>query len=192
MMMTARIGIVLQALLALAAAGLPQTKEYLTPKEIAKVQDAQEIDERVKVYMEAAELRLKTSEERLTGKESQPGDPLEFFSVEDLLDGYYSCLRSVMINLDDAFGKPGANAEKLKKALKSLQSTTQRAEKDLAVLKKLAEEKRLEGVWNRVNVSLDITRGAKDGAELGLSRLSGDKEKPAKPPQALPYPQSVR
>jgi len=185
MIMAARIGLLLQAMLALTitAAGSPQVKEYLTPKEVERIQDAQAIDERVKIYMDAAELRLKTAEERLTGKESQPGDPLEFFSIEDLLDGYYSCLHSVMINLDDVFGKPGADTEKLKKALKSLQDTTERAEKDLAVLKKMAEEKRLEEVWNRVNQSLDITRGARDGAELGLSRLSGDKEKPARPPQ---------
>lgn len=183
--MAARTGLLMQAMLALAvtAAGTPQVKEYLTPKEIERIQDAQEIDERVKIYMEVAELRLKTAEERLTGKESQPGDPLEFFSVEDLLDGYYSCLHSVMINLDDVFGKPGANTEKLKKALKSLQGTAGRAEKDLAVLKKLAEEKRLEAVWNRVNQSLDITRGARDGADLGLSRLPGDKENKTRPPQ---------
>jgi hypothetical protein len=186
MIIVSRPGLMLLAALALvsSAAGASQVKELLTPKEIEKIQDAQEIDERVKVYMEAAELRLKTSEERLTGKESQPGDPLEFFSVEDMLDGYYSCLRSVMINLDDAFGKPGANSERLKKALKNLRSTTERADKDLAVLKKLAEEKRLEEVWNRVNEALDITRGAGEGAELGLARLSSDKNKPAKPPHA--------
>jgi len=78
------------------------TREYLTPDEITKIQDAQEIDLRIKIYLQAGALRLKAAEERLNGKESAPGEPLEFYSVEEMLDGYYQIVRSVMINLDDA------------------------------------------------------------------------------------------
>jgi hypothetical protein len=158
-----------------------QTREFLTPKEIQQIQDAQEIDARVKIYLEAAALRLKTAEERLTGKESEPGDPLEFHTVEDMLDAYYRCIRSVMINLDDAVQKPRTDPDRLKKALKNLQGSTEKAQKDLALLKKLAEEKRIEKAWNLVNQALDITQGARDGAELGLSRFKDDKTKPRKP-----------
>ena len=67
--------------------GMPllPAKEFLTPKEIEKIQEAQELDKRVKLYLDAAALRLKTVEERFRGQESNPGDPLEFFSIEEML-----------------------------------------------------------------------------------------------------------
>ncbi len=152
-------------------------KEFLTPQEIAKIQDAQEIEERIKVYMEAASSRLKSAEDRLGGKESAPGDPLEFFSVADMLDSYYRIVRSVMFSLDDALQSRQTDKAKLGKALKNLKNTMEKATKDLQILKKIAEEKQNEEVWNMTNKALDITNGALEGAELGLS------QQPASPPK---------
>ncbi len=158
-------------------------KEYLTPEEITKIQDEQEIDRRTKIYLEAAALRLKVAEERLWGKESAAGDPMEFYSVEDMLEGYYQILRSVMINLDDAYQKPHVDRGKVAKALKSLRGSTGKALQDLEVLKKVAEEKKLETVWNLTEQALDITRGAREGAEFGLAGQPQDKgEKRRKKP----------
>jgi hypothetical protein len=149
-------------------------KEFLTEKEIALIQDAQEIDLRIKIYLEAAALRLKTAEERLYGKESLEGDPLEFFTPEDLLDGYYRILRSVMFSLDEAFQKPRSDQAKVRSALKALKKHTEQAAKDLEVLKKVAEEKQKEELWNLVNNAIDINSGAREGADSGLSRLPAD------------------
>ena len=161
----------------------PGSKEYLTQDEITKIQDAQEIDLRTKLYMQAAALRLKAAEERLNGKESAPGDPMEFFSVEDMLEGYYQIMRSVMINLDDAYQKPGDDRARIGKALKNLKESTDRALKDLEIIKAIAEEKKLEDVWNLTNRALDIARGAQEGAEVGLSSQPADaREKPKKKP----------
>jgi len=151
------------------AVSLPQ-KEFLTPKEIEKIQDAQEIEERIKIYLEAARLRLNTAEERLSGKESLEGDPFEFYTVEDMLDGYYRILRSVMFNLDDAAQKSNADRDKITKALKNLKETTEKGAKQLAGLKKTAEEKKLEKVWNLVNQAIDINNGAREGAEIALQK----------------------
>ena len=170
-------------------------KEYLTDKEIEKIQDTYDIDRRVKIYMEAAALRLKTAEERLTGKESEPGDPLEFFTPEDMLDGYYNIVKSVMMNLDDAAERPNRDngvyvasvenkspREKFSGALKTLKSETEKAVRQLEALKKIAEEKKKEELWNLVNSAIDITNGAHEGAEYGLSKQpsSPDKEKTKK------------
>ncbi len=165
------IALALGVLSTLLPAAVPETKEFLTPKEIEKIQEAQEIDKRAKIYAEAAALRLKTAEDRLSGKESEPGDPFEFFTIEEMLDGYCRILRSLMFNLDDAFQKPAADKGKLRKALETLESGTKKAEKDLQVLKHLTEEKRLEEAWNLVGQALDITRGAREGAESGLARI---------------------
>jgi len=153
-------------------------KEFLTAKEIEKIQDAQEVGQRVKIYLEAAGLRLKVAEERLNGKESEPGDPLEYYSVEEMVEGYYRVIRSVMLNMDEALEKPNTDREKFGKALKALKETTERAAKSLEVLKKVAEEKRNEELWNLVNLSIDITQGAHDGAVLGLSKHPEAKSKP--------------
>jgi len=146
-------------------------KEYLTPIEIGKIQEAQEVDKRIKIYLDAAALRLKSAEDRLNGKESAEGDTLEFFTPEEMLEGYYSILRSVMFNLDDAIEKPTADRGVLGKVLKSLKTSTEKAAKDLAILKKITEEKKNEQAWNLVNRAIEITEGAHDGALLGLSRF---------------------
>ncbi len=158
-------------------------KEFLTPQEITKIQDAQEIEKRIKIYMEAAELRIKSAEDRLNGKESAEGDPLEFFTVDDMLDGYYRIIRSVMLNLDDAAQKRGTDASKLTKALKNLKDTTERAGRQLEELKKIAEDKKLEKTWNLINQAIDINKGALEGAEIALSsRPASETAKPKKKP----------
>jgi hypothetical protein len=145
-------------------------KEYLTAKEIEKIQDNQEIDKRVRIYLDAAALRLKTAEQRLNGKESEPGDPLEFFSVPEMLDGYFQIMRSVMLNMDGASQNPGVDKGKIEKALRSLKESTERSSKDLAALKKIAEDKKLEDVWNLVNQAIDITNGAHEGSTDALAK----------------------
>ncbi len=153
-------------------------KEYLTPKEIEKIQDAQEIEPRIKIYLEAAALRLQAAEDRLNGKESAPGDPLEFFTVQDMLEGYCEIMKSVMMNLDQAYQKPrSGERENLGKALKNLKDSSERAQKNLAILKRMAEDKKDEETWNLVNKAIDITGGALEGARLGLSRQPAGPEK---------------
>jgi len=145
-------------------------KEFLTPAEILKIQDAPEIDKRIKIYLEAAALRLKTAEERLGGKESGAGDPLEFFTVEEMVEGYYRILRSVMFTLDDAVERP-KDPDALAKALKNLKDRTEKDAKSLEILHKIAEEKKKEELWNLVNQATEIASGAHDGAEGGLTRF---------------------
>jgi hypothetical protein len=144
-----------------------QGREFLTQQEIDRIQEAQEIDQRVKVYLEAAALRLKTVSERLAGKESQPEEPMEFFSVEDMLDGYYRILHAVMLNLEDAAHNPKTDQKKFQVAMKNLKSATEAAGKQLEGLKKIAEEQRKEQVWKLVGKAMEITKGAHDGAAAG-------------------------
>jgi hypothetical protein len=157
-------------------------KEFLTEKEIEQIQIAQEIHLRVKLYMEYAAARLAAAEDRLNGKESPEGDPFEFFSPEDMIDGYYRILSSVMITLDDAYQRADSvDLEYVKKALKSLKGSTENAAKRLDVLKRIAEEKQKEELWNLVNKAMDITKGAREGADYGLSMHPDPPEK--RPPK---------
>jgi hypothetical protein len=155
-------------------------KEFLTRKEIENIQDTHEIAARVKIYTEAALLRLRSAENRLVGKETVPGDPLEFFTPEDMLDGYYRILKSIMMNLDDAVQNPGTDRGAMGKALKNLKSSTEKAAEHLQILKKIAEDKKKEEFWNLANKAIEITNGAHDGAEYGLSKYPAPPEKKKK------------
>jgi hypothetical protein len=163
----------------LTASFIP-AREFLTDKEIEKIQDAQEIDLRIKIYLEAAELRLRVAEERLTGKEPVEGEPLEFYTPEDMLEGYFRIIKSVMMNLDEVAEKEGPNKALLGKTLKMLKSSTEKNSGQLQVLRKIAEEKRKEELWNRVNSAIDITNGAHEGAEYGLTKHPAPAEKEKK------------
>jgi hypothetical protein len=163
----AALGLIAHALIA------TPHNDFLTPQEIAKIQDAQEIDLRVKIYLEAGALRLKTVSDRLDGKESTPGDPLEFFSVEDMLDGYYKILHSVMLNLEDAASNPKTEPKKFQSAMKNLKAVTELGAKQLEMIKKVAEEQRREAPWKLAVRAIEINTGAYEGAVKALTRKAG-------------------
>ena len=148
-------------------------RDFLTEKEITKMQNTQDIDKRTGIYMGAASLRLRTALERFDGKDSEPGDDLEFYSFQDMLEDYYKIMDRIMLVVGDAFESPRSRENiNIKKALQTLKSESSGNLKRLAELMKLAEEKQNEELWNRVNSAIDITRGVLDGAEEGLSILA--------------------
>jgi hypothetical protein len=150
-------------------------KEFLTDKEISAIRENQEIGSRIRIYMDAAALRLKSAEERLTGKEPAQGDAFEFLTPEDMLDGYYRILKSVMSNLDEIYRSPRRN-EGFTSALKTLKGSTEKAVDQLRILKKIAEDQKKEQLWNLVNKAIDITNGAHEGAAQGLSQQPSPKK----------------
>ena len=159
-------------LLALALAAELHAKEFLTDKEIELIQDAQEIDSRTRVYLDAAESRLKAADEGL--QERSPRREIRWsFTAEDLIDAYCRIIDSVMHNLDETYRtsrKRIADPEKIRRALKALKGSAERNESELEILKRLAEEKQKEELWNLVNKAIEITQGAREGAEYGLSQ----------------------
>jgi hypothetical protein len=149
-------------------AGMP-AKDVLTEKEAIAIQENREINHRVILYMDAAMLRLKSAEERLTGKEPEQGDPFEFFAPEDLVQNYTRLLKTLMYNIDDVYQKPRKD-QNIGMALKSLKENTERTGKELAILKKIAEDQKKEQLWNLLNQAIDLTSEAFKGAESGLSQ----------------------
>jgi hypothetical protein len=163
----------------LTASGNPG-REFLTDKEIELIQAHHEIDMRVKLYLDFAASRLRTAEERLSGKESEPGDPFEFLAPEDMLGGYYRIFESIMMNLEDAHQKSDPlERSKVQRALKALKGATESDLKQLEILKKIAEEKDKEELWDLVNKAIDISSGAHKGAESGISKEPDPSEKKA-------------
>ena len=156
------------------------SREFLTQEEIAVVQGKQKIGPRIEYYLRIAALRLESARARLEGEETLPGDPLEFFTPEDMLDGYYRILNSVMLNLEEAYQKSGFDVASLQKALKELDKRTEEGSRALGVLETLAKERDNEELQRLVARAADITRGAREGATQALRSLeeeSGKKEK---------------
>ena len=160
-------------LLLLVAAPGARARDFLTEKEITKMKNIQDIDKRTGIYMDAAALRLSTALDRFEGKESEPGDAMEFYSRQEMLDDYYKIMDRVMLVVGDAFESPRRRENiNIKKALQTLKSESSANLKRLSALMKLAEEKDEEELWNSVNKALDITGGVLDGADEGLSILA--------------------
>ena len=168
------------ALLFFATGSVAWARDFLTDKEIKKMQNTQDIDRRTGIYMDAASLRLRTALERLDGKESSPGDDLEFYSRQDMLDDYYKIMDRIMLVVGDAFESPRLRENiNIKKALQTLKSESSGNLKRLAGLLKLAEEKQDEELCNHINSAIDITGGVLGGADEGLSILA-EREKEEK------------
>ena len=169
------------ALLFCASLSGAWARDFLTDKEITRMQNTQDIDRRTDIYMAAAALRLRSAQDRFEGKESEPGDAMEFFSREDMLDDYCKIMERVMLIVGDAFESPRRRENiNIKKALNTLKSESSGNLKKLYTLQKLAEEKRKEDLWNLVNRAIDITGGVLDGAEEGLSILAEREREEAK------------
>ena len=159
-------------------------RDFLTDQEIGLMQNVQSIDKRTGVYMDAAALRLQTVGDRFEGKASGPGDALEFYSHEEMLEDYYKILEHVMIVVGEAFDEPRRRENiNIKKALQHLKSEMPRNLDKLATLKRRAEEKKKEELWNRVNSAIDISDGVRDGADEGLSRIARREAEEAKDPR---------
>ena len=144
------------------------SREYLTEEEITLIQIKQRIDPRVKAYLKAAALRLRSAEARLRGEETEPGDPMEYFTPEDMLDGYYRILNSVMLNLEDANEKPRPDSDGIRKALKELRKRAEKFLPQLELLQKIAEEREDKELLRLIGRAVDITNGAFEGAKYAL------------------------
>jgi hypothetical protein len=57
-------------------------------------------------------------------------------------------------------------------ALKNLKSATEQAARPLEVLKKTAEERRREELWNLINKAIEINKGAREGAAAAIKKQS--------------------
>lgn len=167
------------SLLALGLFSAPGwAREFLTPKEIVEIREAQEIDRRTELYLKFAALRLSTYKERIKGVESKEGDPLEFFSVADLIYGFGSCLKAVESNLDEAVRYRRVETKRIVKALTLLKNFAGKSLPDLEAASKYAIEKKDETLYNTVQSAGEITQTAVEGSTEGLSMF--EKEEKAK------------
>jgi hypothetical protein len=153
-----------------AALAMP-FQEWMTPAEIVKFRDEQELAKRIGMYMSAAKLRLEKVGERLSGKSSAEGDPLEFHSATDLVLGCRSAIRAAMISIQDQVTYKKAENEEIIAALKELKGTTEDFRPALEKIQKQAIEKRDEPLYNAVKECAQYADSAARGAKSAIEKI---------------------
>jgi hypothetical protein len=134
-------------------------RDYLTDKEIELIQDTQSVASRARIYMEAAALRIKTAQDKLSNKEYAEGDPMEFLTPEDVLNDYGKILRSLQFTLESAIESPRHKGyETIGKALKYLKEETPKELRELKVLLQIAVEKHRDTFAERIKDAIDATQ----------------------------------
>jgi hypothetical protein len=162
---------------------LPATaQEWLTPAELQKLRDEQDVVKRTQLYMAAAKLRLETAEARLAGKSSKAGDPLEFHTQADLVGGCRSALRGAMLNIQDQITYKKLRGPELTKSLKTLKSSAESILPRLREILKTARDRLDEPLYRVTKDCIEFAESAVRGADQGLEKY---KSEPA--PEKKPY-----
>jgi hypothetical protein len=147
----------------------------LNEEEDGLVRDAQEIDERIKVFMKIADRRLNavangpaepTDEKakKQAEKELREWGPVPKVSRAELLDHYARAISEAIAKLEDAHERnPKSSA--LTRALKTLQEATGR---HLSILKSLGPLMKEEKETRALGKAIDQATEANDGAREAI------------------------
>jgi hypothetical protein len=150
-------------LVAASAARAQQKRDHLTEQEADWVREMQVIDQRIEVFIKAADRRLlvlTTPTATQTKKEEEKWGPLPTGTKVELLQDYKHILEEAMEKLDDTFERDKKN-EQLPKALKKFREA---AERHLTGLRSLAPhlsgKKEKDALAEAVEAAETATKGS--------------------------------
>jgi len=161
-----------------AAAGSAQNlldMDKFTEEEYTRIQYAQELVKRVDAFLKIAESRLDEIDRRRKGQEwdKKEPNPLELYTYEDLLHGYYRAVEGIMTNIDSR-ARSGAEEEKnIRKSLKKLDEKIDGFMTRLQDLESLVRESMDERLYKKYTAALRSSEIARKGAHLGLGGADG-------------------
>ena len=168
---------------------LAQSADGFTDEEYTKIQRAQKLDRRTRVFLKIAEDRLEALDERwtrLTGKEppatgkkrkkkkkkkSRNGDdegPLAFHAHWELLHAYERAIDGIMINIDEKANQRRLSGKDIHKVLKRFCENVLKFEPRLETMEKLAVHLDDDDYWLTLEEAKKTTGIARKGCRLGL------------------------
>ena len=171
------------------AVSLAQSADGFTDEEYTKIQRAQKLDRRTRVFLKIAEDRLEALDERwtrLTGKEppatgkkrkkkkkkqSRNGDdegPLAFHAHWELLHAYERAIDGIMINIDEKANQRRLSGKDIHKVLKRFCENVLKFEPRLETMEKLAVHLDDDDYWLTLEEARKTTGIARKGCRLGL------------------------
>ena len=174
-----------------AAASFSQSADGFTDQEYRKIQMAQKLDRRTRVFLEIAEARLEALEERwtqMTGQEpatvgkkrkkkkrkkkkggnGEDEGPLAFHAHWELLHAYERALDGVMVNIDEKANQRRLSGKEIGKVLKRFCENVLQFEPRLETMQKLAVHLDDDDYWLTLEEARKTTEIARKGCRLGL------------------------
>ena len=147
-----------------------QARDGFTAEEYADLQLHQELDNRVDVFLEIAETRLKVIRRRMEGREwkEKEENPLEFHTYRDMVHAYRKAIDGIMINIDEKAINKTASEEVIQESLKKLNKKIQEFIPQLEPLKQLAIELQDEALYQEVVEAAEVSIVAQKGSLYGL------------------------
>lgn len=147
--------------------------DRFTEEEFSEIQNAQELEKRVQVFLEIAESRLVEMERRMKSEEPETDaedteNPLEFHTFEDMLHAYNRAIEGVMTNIDEKATRRSSEEQEIKKSLERLSAAIERFIPRLQVIRRHAETTQDRSLYKKVQVALDTSDVARKGALFGL------------------------
>ncbi len=147
-----------------------QVRDGFTEEEYAKIQLHQDLENRVDVFLEIAETRLKVIRRRMEGREwkEEEENPLEFHTYRDMVHAYRQAINGIMINIDEKAINKTASAEEIQNSLKKLNKKIQEFIPQLEPLNQLVIELQDEAFYEEVMEAEEVSIIAEKGSLLGL------------------------
>lgn len=163
-----------------------QSADGFTDEEYTKIQRAQKLDRRTRVFLKIAEDRLEALDERwtrLTGKEppvagkkkkkkkgrkGREEGPLAFHAHWELLHAYERAIDGIMINIDEKANQRRLSGKEIQKVLQRFCENVLKFEPRLETMEKLAVQLDDEDYWLTLEEAKKTTGIARKGCRLGL------------------------
>ncbi len=144
--------------------------DQFTDAEYEKVQDAQKLKDRVKIFMEIAESRLLEIERRREGTEwkGDKENPLEFYTLAQMVHAYDRSIAGTMIFIDEKATRRLEKEKEIKKALKQLNKKMQEFIPRLEPIRQQAVDEQDEELFIEIRSAMTNSDKALKGSQLGL------------------------
>ncbi|MFQ5740356.1 MAG: hypothetical protein ACE5JX_15215 [Acidobacteriota bacterium] len=147
--------------------------DQFTQAEYEKIQLAQKLSNRVKVFLKIAESRLREISTRIRDhqeKEQDPkeSNPLEFFTPAQMVHAYSKAIDGVMVNIDDRAKRKTESKKEIHKSLKQLNKRILKFIPQLEAFQEFALQTRDEELYREVQKAMKTSDIARKGSQLGL------------------------
>ena len=145
-------------------------QDWLTPLELEKLRETEGGDKRIAFFMKAVKLRMDAVTERLHGKSTKPGDPLEFFSLTDLVSGCFQALRASMTDIQDQIQYKHLRGPELTNGLKALKTGAKVLQPFFQFMQKTAQEKEEPQLYKVAKEGLEYADSAIRGVDKAMKK----------------------
>ncbi len=143
--------------------------DQFTNVEYERLQHAQKLKDRVKVFLQIAEKRLDEIERRTSRVEwdKDKRNPLEFYTYGELVRAYQRSVDGIMVNIDDKVSYKTATEKDIKKSLRQLNFKIKDFIARLEPVRNLAEERSDENLYLEWRKAWKSSQTALKGSQLG-------------------------